>query len=175
MKTIRFLSMALAILMIGATALAAVDTVTRVPSAQVGEEAPDFELTTLTGETFRLSDFRGKVVYLNQWATWCPPCVAEMPDIQRLANDHPDDLVVIGVSLDEAQEIVEEFVEANGYTYTFAMDWTYEICGILYPTLSIPYSAFITSDGIVSSIDVGMLTYAAMIDRYDRAAAAAAE
>ena len=166
MKPLKMLALALALLLAGASALAA-----NIASAQVGGEAPDFEIETLDGEVFRLSDCRGKVVFLNQWATWCPPCVAEMPDIQKLHEEHPDDLVVIGVSLDDNADLPRDFVAANGYDYIFAHDATYEICGLLYPTQSIPYSAFITPDGVISSIDIGMLSYAAMIDRFDRAAA----
>ena len=166
-KTLAWI-MALALLLAGAAA-----TAEAVKSAEVGAPAPDFELTTLDGETFRLSDYRGKVVFLNQWATWCPPCVSEIPDIQKLADAHPDDLVVIGVSLDDTDREVRDFIAKYGVTYTVAMDANYAICGLLYPTQGIPYSAFITPDGVISSIDLGMLSYAAMVDRYDRAAAAA--
>lgn len=166
MKHMKPLAMALALLMIGMTAFAA-----PVAQAKLGEEAPDFELKTLNGETFKLSDYRGKVVYLNEWTTWCPSCVLEMPDIQKLSEDHPDDLVVLGVSLDETEELARAFVEENGYTYTFAWDGQYLVGGLLYPSRYIPYSVFIAPDGTISSIDVGLLTYAAMIDRYDRAAA----
>ncbi len=54
---------------------------------EIGNVAPDFELQTLTGDTIRLSDYRGEPVMLNFWATWCPPCRAEMPDMQQVHQD----------------------------------------------------------------------------------------
>ena len=137
--------------------------------AQVGLPAPDFEVKTLEGETLRLSDLRGKTVYLNLWATWCPPCRLEMPDIQKLAEAHPDDLVVIGVSLDESETTMADFVEQNGYTWQFAMDWGYEIGTKLYPTNAIPYSVFISPDGVVASMNLGMMSYEAMEECFQHA------
>ena len=167
MKKTLTLLLVLAIMLAGTAALAE-----EKPSAVVGGEAPDFEVTTIDGETFRLSDCRGKVVYINIWASWCMYCLMEMPDIQKLAEMYPDDLVIIGISTDESEDIVREIVDYTGFTYKMALDRGYEISNWLYPSPSIPYSAFITPDGIVSSIDYGMLSFAAMIDRHDRAAAA---
>ncbi len=138
---------------------------TAVP-AQVGALAPDFEAETLEGGLFRLSDCRGKVVLLNIWATWCPPCVSEMPDIQALSEAYPEDLVVIGVSVDENREDVETFIAENGYTYRFAMDPDYQISGVLYPTYYIPNSVFIDPKGIVVSIDVGAADYNTLEARF---------
>ena len=93
--------------------------------------APDFILTDQYGKTHRLSDYRGKIVFLNFWATWCPPCRAEMPDIQKLYEEtlaDPDsDLVILGVAFpSEGQEKDEAgiaaFLEENGYTYPTVMD-----------------------------------------------------
>ena len=93
--------------------------------------APDFTLTDQYGKTHRLSDYRGKIVFLNFWATWCPPCRAEMPDIQKLYEEtlaDPDsDLVILGVAFpSEGQEKDEAgiaaFLEENGYTYPTVMD-----------------------------------------------------
>lgn len=168
MRMNKWMALVLAMLLIGALALAE-----GASPAKIGEAAPDFEIGTLDGETIRLSDYRGKVVFLNEWATWCPPCVAEIPDIQKLADAHPDDLMVIGINLDgDEDETVRAFVEENGVTYTIAMDRTYEISAANYPSEYIPYSIFITPDGVVSSFDVGMLTYEEMVDRFDRAAGA---
>lgn len=119
-----------------------------LPAAQ-GMEAPDFELKLISGETFRLSDQRGKVVMINIWATWCPPCVAEMPDIDRLAQDYADDLVVIGVNCGEDEDTIREFVSENGYSYLFAADEDYTVSGLLYPTSAIPYTVIVDAQGIV--------------------------
>lgn len=120
-----------------------------------GMKAPDFEATLITGETFKLSEQRGKVVLLNIWATWCGPCVAEMPDIDRLAKDYADDLVVIGVNTGEPEKHVVSFIEKNGYSYPIALDNDYLISGMLYPTMSIPYTVVINPLGVITQVHNG--------------------
>ena len=137
--------------------------------AQVGGIAPDFELTLLDGETLRLSDLRGKVVYLNIWATWCPPCVAEIPDIQRLSEAHPDDLVVIGASVDQDPQAVVDFVAERGLTYSIGIDGDFSLISDLYPTQYIPESVFISPDGVVTSMEVAMMSAEQMEARYQDA------
>ena len=135
-------------------------------SARIGQEAPDFELELLSGETFRLSDCRGKVVFINIWATWCPPCVAEMPYIQALADAHPDDLVVIGVSCDYGLDEIVSFVEQNGYTYPIGWDESRVIGGLMYPSYYIPNSIFVDPNGIVTQMGFGGATYEVMEQNY---------
>ena len=101
-------------------------------------EANDFEIDLIDGEPFKLSDQRGKVVLINIWATWCGPCVAEMPEIDQLAEDYADDLVVIGINCGEPEETVVDFVEENGYGYLFAADTDYRVSSQLNYTNSIP-------------------------------------
>lgn len=93
-------------------------------SSEALEAAPDFRLPRLNGETLRLSDYRGQVVLLNFWATWCPPCRAEVPDLIELQRElGPDGLEVIGVSLDEEGfEAVRPFAEQHGITYPLVVD-----------------------------------------------------
>lgn len=94
--------------------------------------APDFTLTDQYGETHTLSDYQGKTVFLNFWATWCGPCKMEMPDIQALYEDWDEnagDLVVLGVAgpgigQEGSAEDIAAFLEANGYTYPVVMDDT---------------------------------------------------
>ena len=138
-------------------------------AAEVGKPAPDFELQTLAGETFKLSEQAGKVVFLNLWATWCPPCVGEIPDIQKLADAHPDDLVVIGASVDRNVEDVKAFVEENKLTYPIAMDEDFNLIANLYPSQYIPMSVFITPDGVVTYMDATALPYETMEALYQEA------
>ena len=140
-------------------------------AAKVGEEAPDFELTTLTGEPFKLSEQRGKVVFLNIWATWCPPCQAEMPDIQRFCEAHPDDLAVIGASVDNEQATVEQYISENGFTYPIAMDEGFKLAGELYRTEAIPLSVFISPSGVVTYMEPGMLDGDDLEELYQQALA----
>jgi hypothetical protein len=76
--------------------------------------------------------------------------VAEIPDIQKLSEAHPDDLVIIGVSVDEAEADAAGFAEENGLTYPIAMDEGYLVAGELYPTMYIPESVFIAPDGTIA-------------------------
>lgn len=79
----------------------------------VGEVAPDFAGETLAGNEFKLGDQRGKVVLIDFWATWCAPCVAEMPNVKKVHDEYvgTGDFVVIGISLDGSDSPVERFVE----------------------------------------------------------------
>lgn len=122
---------------------------------RVGAEAPDFEVVLTNGETFRLSEQRGKIVLINIWATWCGPCVAEMPEIEQLSKDYADDLVVIGINCGESEETIVNFVNANGYSYLFAADPEYEISGKLYPTMSIPYTVIVNAEGVITQLHTG--------------------
>ena len=142
--------------------------------ASVGDTCPDFSLTTLSGGTFRLSDHRGKVVFINIWATWCPPCVGEMPDIQRLKDTYSD-LVVLGVSVDDSASTARSFIQKNGYTYTMAMDdQYYTVSGRIFPTYAIPNSIFIDPNGVITYLNAGSMSYSRMESLYLSAKANAA-
>lgn len=93
--------------------------------------AMDFTLKDQYGNTHTLSDYKGKTVFLNFWATWCPPCKAEMPDIQKIYETYDqegeDALVVLGVAApnygnEKSEEEIIDFLEENGYTYPVVMD-----------------------------------------------------
>ena len=129
---------------------------------EIGHPAPDFTLTDLDGNEVNLSDFRGKVVFLNFWAVGCPPCRFEMPEMEALYQEYKDrDVVIIGVDLGEYRSSVKSFVEENGYSWTFVIDtnglvaWDYLITGI-------PSSFFIDEDGIIRALQIGMMSRATM-------------
>jgi len=87
-----------------------------------GQQAPDFELKALDGRTIRLSDYRGKAVVLNFWATWCGPCKIEMPWFEELQKQYAaQGLVVIGAAQDDSQDDVEKFIKEMGVHYTIVM------------------------------------------------------
>lgn len=82
------------------------------------QEAPDFTLTDLTGQKVSLSDYKGKVILLDFWATWCGPCKMEIPSFIQLQEQYGDDVVVVGVSLDQGgPRVVEPFAKKNGINY----------------------------------------------------------
>ena len=76
---------------------------------EVGKEAPDFTLKNLNGDEVSLSDYRGKIVLINFWATWCKWCDKEMPDLQKLGKEN-DDIVVLAVDVMEDKEIVKKYI-----------------------------------------------------------------
>ncbi len=126
--------------------------------AELDKPAPDFTLKDLDGNTVRLSDLRGKVVFLNFWATWCPPCRAEMPDIEKVHQKYKDqDVVVLGIDLRESADTVRAFVEEGGYTWTFLLDTTGKV-GSMYNVSAIPTSYFVDKNGIIRAVTIGGMT-----------------
>ncbi len=127
--------------------------------------AIDFTLTDQYGNTHKLSDYKGKTVFLNFWATWCSPCRAEMPDIQKLyesAETEGDDaLIVLGVAApnlgnEKSEEEIKAFLEENGYTYPVLMDTTGEVF-MSYGVNAFPTTFMITREGEVFGYASGQL------------------
>ena len=121
---------------------------------EIGFAAPDFRVKLLNGKTAKLSKYRGKAVLINFWATWCGPCVGEMPDIQKLSETFPDDLVVLAVNCNEKKDNVDKFIKDNGYTFRIGLDENGEIQN-KYPSSGIPYSIIVNPDGIITEIHLG--------------------
>lgn len=134
--------------------------------------APDFELEDQFGQVHRLSDYKGATVFLNFWATWCPPCRAEMPDIQRLYEEYDREgdqaLIVLGVAgpnmgNEKSQEEIAAFLEENGYTYPVVMDTGGELF-TEYGIYAFPTTFMIDRDGNVFGYASGQLSYEMMQD-----------
>lgn len=123
---------------------------------EVGELAPDFTLETPGGELVRLSDFRGQVVVLNFWATWCVPCRAEMPEFQALWEAHQSegDLTVLAVNWRDPADSVESFIDEFGLTFPVTLDATGEVLD-KYGLLGLPGTFFIDADGVLQSRVLG--------------------
>lgn len=133
-----------------------------------GETAPDFELTTLDGEAVRLSDYKGKKVILNFWATWCPPCRAEMPDMQNYYDEQAEgeNVEILAVNLttaDKGMDKINAFVDEFSLTFPIPMDTEGDI-GDLYQAASIPTSYMIDTDGRVQQKIVGPMNEEMMED-----------
>jgi peroxiredoxin len=125
---------------------------------EIGHPAPDFTLNDLNGNEVSLSDLRGKVVFLNFWATWCPPCRLEMPEMEELYQEYKnEDIVIIGVDLVEYASSVRSFVEENGYNWIFVIDTTGEVAAD-YMVTGIPASFFIDKDGIIRALQTGAMS-----------------
>ena len=124
-------------------------------AAEDAEMAPDFETVLSTGETVKLSDFRGKKVLLNFWATWCGYCIMEFPALERLSEDYPDDLTVLAIDCGEDEDTIQAFLEQNEYSFLIGMDEAYEVQR-LYPTNGIPYTVLIDENGAVMHRTTGI-------------------
>ncbi|WP_226579023.1 TlpA family protein disulfide reductase [Halobacillus litoralis] len=133
---------------------------------KVGQEAPDFTLETLQGETVKLSDFKGKKVFLNYWASWCPPCRDEMPEMQRFHEEFEDEVVILavnGTGSEDNLNDVKDFVIEGGFSFTVLLDQELEI-NQLYQIISIPTTYFIGTDGVIQEQRiVGPMTYDYMV------------
>lgn len=127
-----------------------------LPGLRVGEKAPDFELMTLDGKTVKLSDYRGKKVILNFWATWCPPCKAEMPDIQKFYNEADDNVEILAINIDPQYD-VKKFVREANVTFPVLLDSKDEVNN-LYRILTIPTTYFIDGEGIIRSKHLSVMT-----------------
>jgi peroxiredoxin len=114
-----------------------------------GDAAPDFALTDINGRKYRLSDFEGKPVVLNIWATWCPPCRSEIPDIIEFARDHEVDVAVVSISVDEPGTDVTAFAEELGINYPILMDDGEAANKYIGARPGIPQTYFIDRDGVV--------------------------
>jgi thiol-disulfide isomerase/thioredoxin len=129
------------------------------PAPIAGHPAPDFELKNLAGKSIRLSDFKGKPVILNFWATWCGPCRAEFPELQQVAIENGDNLVIIGVNHTSADTpaLVPDFVEEFGITFPIVLDETGDVVKT-YQVLGLPTSVFIDRNGIIQELFTGPVT-----------------
>ena len=128
------------------------------PIVKVGELAPNFTATTLDGDTVRLSDYRGQVVFLNFWATWCVPCQREMPAFDSYMQQSDRDGVILAVNNGESQEPIQTWLDANSIlNVPVLLDENYGISD-LYVALNLPITYIIDRNGIVRSFKFGELT-----------------
>lgn len=125
-----------------------------VQEVSEGDLAPDFTAQTADGSTFVLSEQKGKVVLLNFWATWCGPCVREMPAFEKLNQEYGEEVAILAVNGMEDKDTVDQFISDNGYTFPIAYDVEGAVC-LKYPSDGIPYTLVIGKDGTVQNIYLG--------------------
>lgn len=129
-----------------------------------GDPAPDFSFTLPDGTTQRLSDLRGTPVLINFWATWCLPCVEEMPALERAYADAGGALLVLAVNRNELPEAMARFAPTVEVTFPLIANLAGDI-GDRYGVTSLPMSYFINSDGTISAKHIGALTAETLLER----------
>ncbi|MFK8793260.1 peroxiredoxin family protein [Planococcus plakortidis] len=135
-----------------------------------GQAAPDFTLTDQDGETVKLSDYRGKKVILNFWATWCPPCRAEMPHMQQFhENNAGGDVEILAVNLtaqDNGDEAIRSFIDEFGLTFSIPMDETGSTAQT-YQIRTVPTTFILNTKGEIAQKIVGPMDEQIMKDQTD--------
>lgn len=143
-----------------------------VPGLGQFDTPPDFELTTLDGDSVKLSDLIGKKVMLNFWASWCGPCKAEMPHMQAYYEKHQDeeDFEIIAVNLTTSErngrEGIVDFVDAYGLTFPIPLDEDGKV-GENYSVISIPTTYMLGTDGRIAQKIIGPMDENMMTDLID--------
>lgn len=138
--------------------LAAVGIVAWIFFSTVQSSALDFEASTATGDMVRLSDYRGQVVMLNFWATWCPPCRAEMPAIQAAYAEYEDDgFVVLAINNRETALQVQQFGGSYGLSFPLVLDQDASLAS-QFAVRSFPTSIFLNAEGNAYATHSGALT-----------------
>lgn len=138
------------------------DTASRAPVQFYADPKPlaDFSMTTIDGQPFRSVDLRGKVVLINFWATWCPPCVTEVPDLVRLQAKYDGRLVVLGISDDHGQvDIVKTFAAAKQVNYPLVMN-TPALAASFPGLIGLPTTYVVDQQGRIVQRHVGQLNMA---------------
>jgi cytochrome c biogenesis protein CcmG/thiol:disulfide interchange protein DsbE len=120
---------------------------------RIGEAAPNFSITD-AGRTVTLSQFRGKTVVLNFWATWCPPCVEEMPSLVELQKKLGDKVVILAVSEDADENAVKQFVRDHNIDLLVVRD-PKQSANALYGTFKFPETYVIDKDGVIRRKFIG--------------------
>jgi thiol-disulfide isomerase/thioredoxin len=133
------------------------------PAGGVGKGvvAPDFTLETLDGGSLSLSSFRGKVVLINFWASWCSPCRSEMPELQQAYVELGDDFVILAVNQTKADDVddVRNFVAEQRLGFPILLDKDGAISDA-YRASALPTSVFVDREGIIYMVQVGSMTKA---------------
>ena len=123
-----------------------------------GAQATDFTLRDVDGKTVRLSDYQGKVVLIDFWATWCVPCEAEIPHLQELyAQNEPKGFVVLGVSMDGPETIanVGSFARRYNLTFPILLDEETKVVGVYNPKRTAPLQVLIDRKGQIAKVRQG--------------------
>jgi peroxiredoxin len=132
------------------------------PAPKIDQPAPDFTLTTLDGDVVNLSDYKGRPVWISFWASWCPPCRAENPDIEEMYQKYKDQgLVIIAPAIGEDSSAVSAYVKRTDLSFTIGLDQTTQIAAN-YRIVGIPTHFFIDPDGVLRVWRIGSMSKGTM-------------
>jgi thiol-disulfide isomerase/thioredoxin len=125
---------------------------------KVGQSMSNISLTDLQGKQVKLGDFAGKPVLINAWATWCPPCRAEMPLLQSFYESHQEEgLTFLAINAGESQSTVSNFIRQNSFSFPVLLDPNTDVLSQL-GINSFPTSVLVGRDGVIKTIHIGMFT-----------------
>ena len=134
------------------------DTTSHLTPPRTGQSMPDLALSDLSGKMVRLSDFVGQPILINAWATWCPPCRAEMPLLHQFYLENKDEgFVLLAINAGETSTKVSQFIQQTGFSFPVLLDpdsASLERMGVF----SFPTSILVGRDGIVKKVHVGLIT-----------------
>ena len=128
-----------------------------IPSPREGFLAPDFTIESLSGDQISLSDMRGNAIVLNLWASWCPPCRAEMPALQRVYQENHEvglEVLTVNMTAQDSLADVEAFVQEFNLTFPILLDTSGEV-GNAYLMRALPTTFFIDREGVIQQVIVG--------------------
>ena len=143
------------------------NTATKVAAevgTEIGMEAPGFSLVNMNNQEVSLSDYQGKKVFLNFWASWCPPCRKEMPDMQKLHEEYgSEEVAILAVNVGESKSTAANFMMQNGLSFPVLLDNSKDTARN-YLVRGIPSSYFLDQNGIIEEKVVGAVSYEKMLE-----------
>jgi len=146
----------------------AVSDLTQVKTMDQGSPAPDLVLQSLDGPQVSLSQYKGSVVLINFWATWCPPCKEEIPTLEAAYRAHKDrGFVILGVDVGEPGSVVRNFVKEMGISYVVLLD-EQERMLVRYGGVGLPMSVLVDRDGIIRERHIGVISEAELQKYLDK-------
>ncbi len=165
MKT-QWIAVGVVVLVLGAGLALGLKLKPEIFPVEVGSSAPMFEAKDLTGRPVSLADYKGQVVLLNIWATWCEPCKVEMPSLEQLQKElGPRGLKIVAVSIDEGgSDVVRQYARDLGLTFGILHDQTGRIKDI-YQTTGVPESFIINRAGKIEKKVIGAADWDATVNK----------
>jgi thiol-disulfide isomerase/thioredoxin len=138
-------------------------TVSAKVGTEIGEAAPNFTLPNLNNKKINLSDYQGTKVFINFWASWCPPCRAEMPDLQTLNENYKDEIVILAVNVGENKSTAANFMMQNELNFSVLLDKD-KSTAQNYLVRGVPTSYLLDQNGVIINKVVGAISYQKMLE-----------